>query len=904
MSLAKRIARSSMFLSVACAIAACGGGGGGGGSQPPPPPPPPPPATYTVSATVSGLVGSGLLLEYNQTPSVSITQNGTVTFATGVPTNTAYTIGINSSPVSPIQNCTVTNGAGTVGTANVTATVVCTTQNARTAISLNYSSGTATGYYFDSANGELRLNELLALGTSPITFVGDKAGKFLFFLNQGSAQSYFGLPSVLQVPSSISAFAIDPLTQVSREVAGSPFATSEGQTAATGLAMLPGDAFLYVTNSSLNTIDAYSIGSTGALTPIAGSPFATGPAPNPITFDSAGHFAYVSNNTASSIFVYSVNGTTGALTEIQADRVATGVSPGQVSFTPDAKFAYVVNSPFSISGFSVNSATGALTAVAGSPFTVQTGAGIGNNPVSTLFFNPFARVLYVKMDGGTGVGWLSAYSIDIDSGALAPLSGSPYELGTSATAINVGMDPAARFLYIANQGSCTTANGCTPGPSSTGSISAFRMDGLGALTPLPGLPSVTPPPYQVSVDPSGEFLYQSSADTDQVFSYSIDQSTGALTLLPNGGMSRTGGIPVYAAAALTPDVTAPVTFKPRFAYVANTADNTISMFTTDPGTGKLAAIGTPIPSGNAAPQQIAVSLRGDFAYVVTAGAAPTTSTGLITAYSINAATGALSSVGTPVATGKGPAGVATDRTGRFVYVPNTYDGTVSSYLVNASGALSINGAPAPVGISNLIGVAVDPTGQNLYVLGANDVQVFEINPVSGAVVPSDVAYPAFGPSVAHIPLAEVTQITADPFGNFLYFPSFIGHGIEMCAISSYAGTAVSLQAINTGRANTSIAIDPTGRYAYTADYTDDTISAYAIDSGTGNLTPIGSPLPVGADAYSVSVDYSGKFVYAVLANKLVVTFSIGSTGALTAVAGGSVPVGNSAVSITTVGTAQ
>jgi 6-phosphogluconolactonase (cycloisomerase 2 family) len=115
---------------------------------------------------------------------------------------------------------------------------------------------------------------------------------------------------------------------------------------------------------------------------------------------------------------------------------------------------------------------------------------------------------------------------------------------------------------------------------------------------------------------------------------------------------------------------------------------------------------------------------------------------------------------------------------------------------------------------------------------------------------------------------------------------------------------VSLQGINTDRANTSIAIDPTGRYAYTADYTDDTVSAYAIDSVTGNLTLIGSPLPVGADAYSVSVDYSGKFVYAVLANKSVVTFSIGSTGALTAVAGGTVPVGNSAISITPVGAAR
>src|SRR5258708_6201076 len=153
MSPAKRLARPFMILSIVCAIPACGGGGGGG--APPPPPPPPPPATYSVTATVSGLVGSGLLLQNNSGTAVSVSQNGSVSFASGVSSGTVYAITVSANPVGPIQNCAVTNSAGTVGTANVTATIVCTTQTPRPAISLNYFSGTATGYYFDSASRQL-----------------------------------------------------------------------------------------------------------------------------------------------------------------------------------------------------------------------------------------------------------------------------------------------------------------------------------------------------------------------------------------------------------------------------------------------------------------------------------------------------------------------------------------------------------------------------------------------------------------------------------------------------------------------------------------------------------------------------------------------------------------------------
>jgi len=859
-------------------------------------------SNFTIGGSVSGLAGTGLQIQNNAGDTLSVTQNGSFTFATSVGSGANYSISIFTNPVNPIQLCTLTNGTGTVGNANVTnATLDCKTQNPRVALSLNYYGGSSNVYLTDAASGQLRLRSVIKAGNTPITFYGDKAGKFLFFLNQGTAQTPFALPPIPQTSSSLSAFIFDPPTGDAREVAGSPYPTSSGLPAATGLTALPGDGFLYVTNSSLNNIEGFAVGATGTLTSV-GSPFPTGAGPNPVTFDNAGHFGYVSNQTSSSIFVYGVNSTTGALTEIQANRVATGVSPSAVSLTADGKFAYVLNGAASISAFSVNASSGALTATAGSPFAVPVVAGGGNNPLQTLIFNPNGKSLYIKNDGGTGTGSLAAFSIDFSTGALSPLSGSPFPLGVSATGL-AGLDPAGRFLYVANQGTCTVANGCNPSISSTGSISAFKLDAAGVPTALGGLPAVTPPPYQLSVDPSGRFLYQASIDADEVISYSIDQTTAALTKLSAGSTSRSGGEPVFIGAFVAPGNSTPYTFSPKFAYVPNVADNTISTYSSDPATGKLSAVGTPLLSG-VAPQAVAVSRHGDVAFVASAGPTPMTTAGTVSAYLINAATGALSGIGGSLPTGKGPSSLAADRTGRFLYVANAYDATISGYAVDLiSGALTVNGAPTLVSFDP-IGVVVDPTGRNVYALGVDRVAVYELDQKSGAITLSQVTYTNFVPSPILLPASGASQITVDPSGNFAYIPIFSAKMVAVFQIDPYSGVLYNLQTITTGRANTSIAIDPTGRFAYTADLTDNTVTAYTVNQTTGALTVIGAPLPVGANALAITTDFSGKFVYVVLTNKSVLTFAIGSTGALTAVPGGSVATGNSPGPITAVGGLQ
>ena len=71
--------------------------------------------------------------------------------------------------------------------------------------------------------------------------------------------------------------------------------------------------FLYLPQNDSLSIQAFTIDhSTGALTAISGSPFATAGADS-ITSDPAGRFLFVGNQTTGSVSVFQINATTGAL---------------------------------------------------------------------------------------------------------------------------------------------------------------------------------------------------------------------------------------------------------------------------------------------------------------------------------------------------------------------------------------------------------------------------------------------------------------------------------------------------------------------------------------------------------------------------------------------------------------
>lgn len=85
-------------------------------------------STYTVGGTISGLAGTGLVLENNGADDLSVTGNGSFAFATPVASGQPFAVTVKAQPGAPGQICTVGQASGTVASANVTTVaVVCAT---------------------------------------------------------------------------------------------------------------------------------------------------------------------------------------------------------------------------------------------------------------------------------------------------------------------------------------------------------------------------------------------------------------------------------------------------------------------------------------------------------------------------------------------------------------------------------------------------------------------------------------------------------------------------------------------------------------------------------------------------------------------------------------------------------
>lgn len=79
-----------------------------------------PVGSFTVGGSVSGLVGSGLVLQNNGGDDLAVAADGSFTFATPLPDTSTYDVTVATQPSNPAQVCSVTNGSGTIAGADVT----------------------------------------------------------------------------------------------------------------------------------------------------------------------------------------------------------------------------------------------------------------------------------------------------------------------------------------------------------------------------------------------------------------------------------------------------------------------------------------------------------------------------------------------------------------------------------------------------------------------------------------------------------------------------------------------------------------------------------------------------------------------------------------------------------------
>jgi 6-phosphogluconolactonase len=342
-------------------------------------------------------------------------------------------------------------------------------------------------------------------------------------------------------------------------------------------------------------------------------------------------------------------------------------------------------------------------------------------------------------------------------------------------------------------------------------------------------------------------------------------------------------------------------------YTKGTESKGIYRFTLDLASGQLTPAGEPAAAVN--PSFLAFHPNGRFLYSVSEisdfekvdkGA------GAVSAFAIDAKTGALTLLNHQSSKGSGPCHLSVDGGGKHVLVANYGGGSVAVLPIEKDGTLkpavtflqhlgsganpkrqagphahSINldranrhAFVADLGLDKLFvytygankgellpqepqsfktapgagprHVAVSPDGEFVYVINEMTLTVtalsYEDDNGSLKEVQTVSTLPEGTPASSDYSTAEVV---ISPDGKFLYGSN---RGHDSLAIFARDKSSGKLSLVGhqptLGKTPRNFAIDPTGQYLLAANQNSDTIAVFKIDRATGKLTPAGSPISV------------------------------------------------------------
>lgn len=173
-----------------------------------------------------------------------------------------------------------------------------------------------------------------------------------------------------------------------------------------------------------------------------------------LRFDPTGHFLYVAEGEANAIDAFVSNPTTGALTQVRGSPFVPrgssfqGCSPranfcgGAVSISGNNHLYYVSSTFDGVAEFKINPTTGALTELTSSPAPNPAHSGLG------VRVAPNGKHLYVNAPSQFGQSFVVAYTINTTTGALTKVTGSPFKVPGTDNFMDI--DETGKFLYTAN----------------------------------------------------------------------------------------------------------------------------------------------------------------------------------------------------------------------------------------------------------------------------------------------------------------------------------------------------------------------------------------------------------------------------------------------------------------------
>ncbi|MDN5865651.1 MAG: lactonase family protein, partial [Gammaproteobacteria bacterium] len=551
----------------------------------------------------------------------------------------------------------------------------------------------------------------------------------------------------------------------------------------------------------------------------------------------------------------------------------------------------------------------------------------------------------VDVTTGQSGAWLATYS----STAGAPLRAKLEKLDTLASVL--------AFCVNTNgpaSSACTNLFGVTGGNPDTlmaawliAQMPALNAKGEAIFSRMPNSPVFSP---VLATAPSttesgfwtvgGErYVVAANAGGGDVSLWRMGTSKG--TLAPVPGTSCGAGLPGNCQAAQSSKpIGVAVDPTGRYLYIANYPSDYVSGWSIDTdgtlspliGSSPQNDCGTTPARSNCfgagdKPYAVAVSVTANGAYVYSANndgnsvsAFKMGADGVLTAVAGSVCSGATSGASNCFAAGSGPFSIVIDPADNYLYTANNNGGDVSAFEIGTGGVLTpvVGNACSGTSASNCFdaggspsAIAVTPDGHYAYVAdyaSQDGIQAYRIVQTTAPTTAAG-ALSAIGAAVAVNNL--IHGLVINPSGKYLYAANTnfgqvsawtIGAGGLLGAV---AGGSACLNGDSNcfaaGNRPWSVAVDPTGRFVYAVNRNGNDVSAFTINMATGALTGISANACSGATATNcfaagstperLAIDPTGRFVY--VSNNGGNNVSLWTIGS----AGGLIPVAHSACAV-------
>jgi 6-phosphogluconolactonase len=252
-------------------------------------------------------------------------------------------------------------------------------------------------------------------------------------------------------------------------------------------------------------------------------------------------------------------------------------------------------------------------------------------------------------------------------------------------------------------------------------------------------------------------------------------------------------------------------------------------------------------------------------------------TGAVSAFTVDAASGALTLLNQESSGGNGPAHVSVDRAGRTVLVANYGGGSVASLPIGADGRL---GPAASVIVHQ--GSSVHPKRQtkpyahsinmdmaNTYAyaadLGADKIFIYRLDPKSSTLTPATPAFAALAPG------SGPRHLSFHPAGRYAYVINELALTVTVFSRDSSSGALTEVQTIGTlppGEAATpafstaEVLVHPSGKFLYGSNRGHDSLVVFAIDEASGKLTLVQHVPTQGSTPRGFGIDPTGRYLLA------------------------------------------